>query len=245
MRDEHLKLLIIEDDTTLNRLLVSHFRSLGYDVVATTGGAEGVRLAEEARPGLVILDIMMPGMDGWEVCRRLRESSSIPILMLTAKGAQEDVVQGFELGADDYLKKPFDLRELELRIEAILRRSGAAPGDARNVFDDGELRVDLERRLVTRQGQAVHLTPTEFRLLSHLLQQRGRVVPHEELLTEVWGPEYVQDTANLSVYVRYLREKLEAVPSEPRYICTEWGVGYRFEPLAASPSVGPGGPTRA
>jgi two-component system, OmpR family, KDP operon response regulator KdpE len=223
-----LKLLIIEDDITLSRLLGGHLQSRGYEVMTATGGAEGLRLAREAMPDLVILDVMMPGMDGLEVCRHLRATSTVPILMLTAKGAQEDVIQGLELGADDYLKKPFDLRELELRIKAILRRSEEGPGDQANVYDDGSLRVDLERRLVLRQGQRVHLTPTEFRLLSYLLRHKGRVVPHEELLTEVWGPEYIQETANLSVYVRYLREKLESAPGDPRYIFTEWGIGYRF-----------------
>ena len=228
-----MKLLIIEDDITLSRLLGGHLQSLGHEVTTATGGAEGLRLAGEAAPDLVILDVMMPGMDGWEVCRHLRATSTVPILMLTAKGTQEDVIQGLELGADDYLKKPFDLRELELRIKAILRRSEEAPRDQANVYDDGSLRVDLERRLVLRQGQRVHLTPTEFRLLSYLLRHQGRVVPHEELLTEVWGPEYIQETANLSVYVRYLREKLESVPGDPRYIFTEWGVGYRFGYLSA------------
>jgi two-component system KDP operon response regulator KdpE len=234
-----LKLLIIEDDVTLNRLLASHLQSLGYEVHSAEGGLEGIKLAEETKPDLLILDIMMPGTDGWEVCRRIRRTSDVPILMLTAKGAQEDVIEGLELGADDYLKKPFDLRELELRLEAILRRSGGTGADKRAAYDDGNLRVDLDRRLVTLHGQPVHLTPTEFRLLSYLMRQRNRVVPHAELLTEVWGPEYVQDTANLSVYVRYLREKLEAVPSEPRYICTEWGVGYRFEarPAESIPEV--------
>jgi DNA-binding response OmpR family regulator len=229
-----VKLLIIEDDITLSRLLAGHLQSLGYDVVTAPGGAEGIRLAKEITPDLVILDVMMPGMDGWAVCRHLRSTSTTPILMLTAKGAQEDVIQGLELGADDYLKKPFDLRELELRIAAILRRSEGMPGDPGNLYDDGTLQVDLERRLVLRHGQRIHLTPTEFRLLSYLLRNRGRVVPHDELLTEVWGPEYIQETANLSVYVRYLREKLESAPGEPRYIVTEWGVGYRFGYLPAS-----------
>jgi two-component system KDP operon response regulator KdpE len=228
-----VKLLIIEDDITLSRLLAGHLQSLGYDVTTAPNGLEGIRLVEETTPDLVILDVMMPGMDGWAVCRHLRSTSTVPILMLTAKGTQEDVIQGLELGADDYLKKPFDLKELELRIAAILRRREGAPGDAGIVYDDGTLQVDLEQRLVVRNGQRIHLTPTEFRLLAYLVRQRGRVVPHEELLAEVWGPEYVQETANLSVYVRYLREKLEVAPSDPRYVVTEWGVGYRFGPLSA------------
>ena len=151
--------------------------------------------------------------------------------MLTARGTQEDVIQGLSTGADDYVKKPFDLRELELRIEAVLRRSQSGAGDAAddsNVFDDGWLMIELDRRVVLRGGQPVHLTPTEFRLLSYLVRRRGSPIPHQELLREVWGPGYSEETANLAVYIRYLREKLEATPANPRYICTEWGTGYRF-----------------
>jgi two-component system KDP operon response regulator KdpE len=229
------KILIVDDNLQLRSMLKSYLVQEGFSIETASNGKEALFVARYEKPDLVILDIMMPGMDGWEVCRRLRSTSPVPILMLTAKGAQEDVIQGLELGADDYLKKPFDLRELELRIAAILRRSEGAPGDPGSVYDDGTLQVDLERRLVVRHGQRVHLTPTEFRLLSCLLRHRGRVVPHEELLTEVWGPEYIQETANLSVYVRYLREKLEAVPGDPRYIFTEWGVGYQFGRQSASP----------
>ena len=174
----------------------------------------------------------MPGMDGWEVCRRLRETSDTPVIMLTARGTQDDVIQGLSTGADDYIKKPFDLRELELRIDAVLRRSQArAAGDADaagTMFDDGWLVIDPDRRVVLRGGMPVHLTPTEFRLLIYLVERRDRPIPHNELLREVWGPAYVDETANLAVYIRYLREKVEETPANPRYICTEWGMGYRF-----------------
>jgi DNA-binding response OmpR family regulator len=229
-----LRLLIIEDDLTLNSLLAAYLGNRGYEIRSARDGEEGLRLAEEEQPNLVILDIMMPGMDGWETCRRLRQTSQMPILMLTAKVGQEDVIQGLELGADDYLKKPFDLKELELRVQAILRRSSAPAAEPAAIYDDERLHVDVERRLVMLEGRPVHLTPTEFRLLGYLVGHRDRAVPHEELLAEVWGPEYTDDTAILSVYIRYLREKLEEKPGQPRHICTEWGVGYRFIGLPSS-----------
>jgi two-component system KDP operon response regulator KdpE len=224
-----LRILIIEDDLTLSKLLAERLSARGYEAYTAPDGQEGLRLAYETHPDLVILDIMMPGMDGWQVCQRLREMSSLPILVLTAKGEQDDIIRGLQLGADDYVKKPFDLTELELRIEAILRRMQSAPSSEPAVFDDGTLKVDLERRLVLRRGMPVHLTPTEYRLLGYLVRNRDRTMGHGELLREVWGPQYAEDTANLSVYVRYLREKIEEAPGNPNYILTEWGVGYRFQ----------------
>jgi two-component system response regulator ResD len=223
-----LKILIIEDDVILGRLLAEQLGVAGRSVQVAVDGPEGLRLAYETHPDLIILDIMMPGMDGWQVCQRLREMADVPILMLTAKGDQDDVIRGLQLGADDYVKKPFDLKELELRIEAVLRRAREQTAPNQAGFNDGMLEVDLERRLVLRRGRPVHLTPTEFRLLSYLIHHRDRTVPHAELLREVWGPLYTEDTANLSVYVRYLREKIEDTPGSPAYVVTEWGVGYRF-----------------
>jgi two-component system, OmpR family, response regulator ResD len=223
-----LKILIIEDDNTLGGLLAGQLRKAGHEVQVASEGQEGLRLAYETHPDLIILDIMMPGMDGWQVCQRLREMADVPILMLTAKGEQEDVIRGLQLGADDYVRKPFDLNELELRIEAILRRSGSGGAERSAGFSDATLAIDLERRLVLSRGQPVHLTPTEFRLLAYLVRHRDRTVPHAELLREVWGPQYTEDTANLSVYIRYLREKIEVTPGSPEYILTEWGMGYRF-----------------
>jgi two-component system KDP operon response regulator KdpE len=223
-------LLIIDDEATFGQLLSVYFQSKGYDVLLATDGPRGLWLAAERQPDLVILDVMMPGMDGWEVLRRLREISDTPTVMLTAKTGQDDVIHGLSQGADDYVKKPFDLRELELRIEAILRRYSAQTANGAAVYHDDNLRIDLRRRQVQRRGQSIHLTPTEFRLLGCLVQHRDRVVPHKELVAEVWGPSYVGDTRSLSLYIRYLREKLEDDPANPRYIRTDWGVGYRFMP---------------
>jgi DNA-binding response OmpR family regulator len=235
-----MKLLLIEDDAILVRAVAIGLGRRGYEVQSAADGPAGLALAAAWAPDLVILDVMMPGMDGWEVLRRLRERADTPVIMLTARGTQADVIRGLTLGADDYVKKPFDMNELALRVEAVLRRSRArkaeadaaaaagAGAGAGGIFDDGRLRIDLARRTVLCGGQPVHLTPTEFRLLACLVRQRGRPVTHAELLGEVWGPGYADETANLAVYIRYLREKLEETPAAPRYICTEWGIGYRF-----------------
>jgi two-component system KDP operon response regulator KdpE len=223
------KLLIVDDDPTILKVLTNRFETRGYKVLSASNPAEALRAAYEGHPDLVILDIMMPEMDGYETCRRLRALSDVPILMLTAKTDSDDLVRGFEAGADDYVKKPFDFQELEMRIRAILKRARALrKGNA--LYDDGSLRADLERGLVYRCGQLVHLTPTEFRLLSYLIRNGGRVVSHAELLREVWGEAYLDATASLSLYIRYLREKLEDDPAEPRYLRNQWGTGYWFSP---------------
>jgi two-component system, OmpR family, KDP operon response regulator KdpE len=222
------KLLILDDDVALSELLAARLEGQGYATLVAHNGRDGMRIAYEAQPDLIILDISMPEMDGFEVCRRLREMTDVPILMLTARTGNEDLVRGFEAGADDYVKKPVDFSELELRIRAILKRAGGEKEALH--FDDGNLQVDLERGHVYLRGERVHLSPTEQRLLSCLVRERGRVVYHAELLKQVWGEGYLDSTANLSLYIRYLREKLEDDPSEPRYICNEWGVGYWFAP---------------
>jgi DNA-binding response OmpR family regulator len=225
-----MRILIIEDDSTLRQLLETFLRWKGYDMTTAQDGTAGLKTATAAPPDLVILDVMMPGMDGWEVCRNLRKATNVPILMLSAKSTQDDVVQGLECGADDYVKKPFDLRELELRIKAILKRASFQRSTSSDLYDDGNLKVHIPQRTVHVKGRLVHLTPTEFRLLAYLLKSRDRAVPHEELLREVWGPQYVEDVASLQVYIRYLREKIEENPGAPHYICTRRGVGYRFGP---------------
>jgi len=222
------RLLILEDDPDLNRLLTEYFREAGYEVGGARTGEEALVLAAAQRPDLAILDVMVPGMDGWEVLRRLRADGPLPALFVTARGTQEDVLRGLTLGADDYVKKPFDLRELALRVAAILRRSEPSGEPPPELYDDGRLRIDLARRAVFVAEQPVRLTPTEFRLLAYLVRHAGQPVPHEELLREVWGPAYVEDVANLQVYVRYLREKIEEDPKHPRYIVTAWGAGYEF-----------------
>jgi two-component system KDP operon response regulator KdpE len=205
-----------------------------YRVVVASNGRDGLQKAYQVRPDLVILDIMMPGMDGWEVCRRLRELSNLPIVMLTARSLKGDVVKGLEAGADDYLTKPFSAAELDARIQAVLRRSNNKNGsnNSRSSFySNGYLSIDFDRRIVTVHGKRVDLTPTEFKLLSCLVRNEGRVLPHRYLLTEVWGPEYADEVDYVKLYIRYLRLKLEENPSDPAYILTEWGVGYRFSEI--------------
>lgn len=222
------RILIIDDDPTLAEMIGMRFETRGYEVLLARLGKEGLRMAYEKHPDLVILDVMMPDMDGWETCRRLRDMSDVPIVMLTAKVEEEDVVRGFRLGADDYVKKPFSVQELEERVRAILKRSNSNERDPATIYDDGTLRIDLDTQQVFREGQLVHLTTTEMRLLTSLVRRQGVTVSHEDLLNEVWGPAYLDATAYLSLYIRYLREKLEQDPGEPVYIRTKWGSGYWF-----------------
>lgn len=222
-------ILLIDDDRHLLSLIRTFLSQRGFNVLVAPSGPEGLRIAYKHHPALIVLDLMMPGMDGWTVCRRLRDISDTPIIMLTAKDTEEDIIQGFELGADDYIVKPFSLMELLARIRAVLRRAEAPqqPAELRS-FADGELVVDFARRRVIVRGEPVDLTPTEFELLSCLVRNAGRVVPREILLAQVWGDEYIGETQYLKLYIRYLRQKIERDPSNPEFILTEWGVGYRF-----------------
>jgi two-component system KDP operon response regulator KdpE len=224
------RILIIDDNETLHHMIVFYFEQKGFQVLTATSAQEGLKIAYATHPDIVILDIMMPEMDGWQTCQLLREMSDVPIIMLTAKAEGDDVIRGFLLGADDYIKKPFGLRELEMRIHAVLRRAGTEKRMPDVLYDDGKLRINLERQQVVRQGQVIHLTSTEFRLLSYLVCHPNRIVPHQELLAEVWGPRYRDAKDGLSLYIHYLREKLEDEPTEPQYIHTKWGIGYWFEP---------------
>jgi len=223
-------ILIIDDDADLAKIVQINLKREGYDTVVAYSGVEGLQKAYSCQPDLVILDIMMPGMDGWTTCRRLREISAVPIVMLTARGMEADIVRGLELGADDYIVKPFGSKELLARIHALLRRADTSTTKRPPVYSDadGELTVDFVKRMVTVRGTQVDLTPTEFKLLSTFVQNEGRVLPHRFLLTQVWGPEYADEVNYLKLYVRYLRQKVEEDPSNPNYILTEWGVGYRF-----------------
>ncbi len=224
-------ILVIDDDPDLRLMLKAQLERRKHRVVVASSGRDGLQKAYQARPDLVILDIMMPGMDGWEVCRRLRELSSVPIIMLTARNMQGDVVKGLESGADDYLVKPFSTAELDARIQAVLRRSGSSDGagiSRTSFYSNGYLTIDFDRRIVKVENTSIDLTPTEFKLLSCLVRNEGRVLPHRYLLTEVWGPEYADEVDYVKLYIRYLRLKLEEDPSDPIYIQTEWGIGYRF-----------------
>ncbi len=221
------RILVIDDDETLSKMLAQRLIAQGFEVLATQNGREGLKVAYSYHPDLVILDIMMPEMDGYETCQRLRELTDVPILMLTAKTTEEDLIRGFQQGADDYVKKPFSFRELDARISAILKRASVQDEEP-SVFDDGKLKIDLERQHVYVNGGMVHLTPTEFRLLSFLVRNKDSVKRHDIILKDVWGEAYADATACLSLYIRYLREKLEDDPSNPNYILTKWGRGYWF-----------------
>jgi DNA-binding response OmpR family regulator len=223
------KVLLIDDDPGLLTLLRLGMERDGFVVYTAANGREGIRKAYECHPDVIVLDVMMDEMDGWSTCQRLRQVCDTPILMLTALASGADVVKGLSLGADDYVTKPCDFGELRARIHALLRRSGntEARTDLR-IYDDGVLQVDLWNGTVRREGKVIELTPTESRLLLYLAGQRGRIVPRKELLTHVWGPEYAKELGYLSVYIRYLRTKIEPDPANPRYICTRWKVGYYF-----------------
>jgi len=231
------KVLLIDDDAGLLTLLQLGLEREGFTVVTAKNGKDGIRQAYETRPDVVVLDIMMAEMDGWTTCQRLRHVCDTPIIMLTAKTGGDDIIKGLSLGADDYLTKPCSFDELKARIRAVLRRSGEPARDGvQSVYDDGTLHVDLRDGTVRRNDQIVELTPTESRLLMYLASQRGRIVPHKELLINVWGPEYAKEMGYLSVYIRYLRQKIEEDPAHPRYICTRWKVGYYFAGDGATPA---------
>ncbi len=222
-------ILAVDDEPHVVRLIKANLESSSYRVLTATDGEEAIHSVESELPDLVILDIMLPKMDGYAVCSRIREFSSVPIIMLTARSAQVDLVHGFEVGADDYLTKPFDVTELLMRVQAVLRRS-KWPEEVitRHGFRAGPIEIDFAQHRVTVDGQAVKLTPTEYRLLVYLTSNPNRVIIHRELLRAVWGPEYGDETEYLRVYVRYLRQKLEPNPSDPQYLLTQPGAGYMF-----------------
>jgi two-component system KDP operon response regulator KdpE len=222
-------ILVIDDDTGLLTLLKLGLERDGFSVLTAENGREGLRKAYENRPDAIILDIMMAEMDGWVTCQRLRHICDTPIIMLTAKSSGKDVIKGLSLGADDYLAKPCSFDELKARIRTVIRRNGQSQRNDRQLaYDSKDLVISLTDGTVLRKGEPIELTPTESRLLMYLVSQRGRIVPHKELLTNVWGPEYAEEGQYLSVYIRYLRQKIENDPADPRYILTRWKVGYYF-----------------
>lgn len=221
------KILIIDDDTTLLDLLGEHLTAAGYETGRAESGAQGLALVETAEPDLVVLDVMMPGMDGWEVCRRLRRLSDVPIIFLTAKDEEMDKLRGFRLGVDDYVTKPFSFAELTARIGAVLARTKGTT--SRQGVLSGDLHIDFTQRRVTVAGAPIELTPTEYRLLEVLARHPHRPIPTEMLLQEVWGPAYAGESEHVKHYIWSLRKKIEADPGDPRHILTERGYGYRLE----------------
>jgi len=222
------KVLVIDDDEATVWLVATLLKHNGFAVIEALTAEEGLKLAAQERPDLVLLDIMMPNMDGWEVCRRLREIAEMPIIFLTAKSSATDVVFGLELGADDYVVKPFDNQVLVARVKAHLRRSATAQPADELAFDSGGLAINFPKREVRLHGGLVELTPKEFELLSVLARNAGRVLTRAELADQVWGPNYSGANESLKLYIHYLRKKIEANPAQPAYILTARGVGYRF-----------------
>ncbi len=221
-------ILLIDDDPTLLELLAEHIHMAGYQVLMANRGEEGVALALEKEVDLVVLDVMMPGMDGWEVCRRLRQTSDLPILMLTAKGEEIDKLRGFHLGVDDYVSKPFSFAEVVARIHALLARTQRNVSRAHQ-FTTGDLTIEFDQHKVTVGGNAVELSPTEYRLLETLARQAYRTLPTEQLVIQVWGESYAGEIEHVKRYIWALRKKIERDPGDPRHILTERGFGYRFE----------------
>jgi two-component system, OmpR family, KDP operon response regulator KdpE len=224
------KILVVDDEPHLLKLVRSNLEAAHYKVITAIDGPIALAMLEKEGADLVILDIMMPGMDGFEVLQKIREFSVVPMIMLTAKDQEVDVVRGLKLGADDYIRKPFSVHELLARVEAVLRRG--APSEeviTRPPFVAGDFVMDFQQRRVTVRGKEIKIGPTEWKLLSQLVNNAGRVMLHADLLRKVWGPEYGGETEYLRVYISYLRNKIEENPSNPKYILTEHGVGYSFK----------------
>ncbi|MCA1692412.1 MAG: response regulator transcription factor [Actinobacteria bacterium] len=225
------RILVVEDDPTVSEVVTRYLEREGFRVEVAYDGADALRRALEDPPELVVLDLMIPSLDGFEVCRQLRASAPVPVIMLTARGEEADRIVGLELGADDYVSKPFSPRELTARVKAVLRRAAGpvAASEEPSMLRAGGLEVDTVAHEARRDGELVSLTSREFDLLVHLMRHPRRAFRREQLLEQVWGFTY-GDTSTVTVHVRRLREKVEADPTEPRHVCTVWGVGYRFEP---------------
>jgi DNA-binding response OmpR family regulator len=221
--------LVVEDEPTLVATLRYNLEREGHKVLTAADGETGLSLARTQRPDVVLLDLMLPGMSGLELCRILRRESTVPILMLTARAEETDKVVGLELGADDYVTKPFSMRELIARVGALLRRAELAPPAEREVIVAGDLQVDLRRREASRNGEVLQLKPKEYELLVFLLRNRGRAFTREQLLNQVWGYDFAGDTRTVDVHVSWLRQKVEPEPSKPVRLITVRGVGYRFD----------------
>lgn len=226
------RILVVDDEPRYIKLLRYNLESTGYEVITAATGEEALSLTALKKPDMIILDLRLPGLDGYEVCRRVREFSWVPIIMLTARGEERDKVEGLRLGADDYVTKPFSAEELLARVEAVLRRSQFPGAEAQPVINVGNLVIDIHNSTVMKEGREINLTSTEYRLLHCLAINIGRVVVQEELQERVWGPEYRERYEGLRVFIMRLRQKIEDDPEHPKYILTKPGIGY----VLASPS---------
>lgn len=221
------KILVVDDEPRVVRLVSEVLKAVGYEVIAAASGEPAIEMVALEQPDMVLLDVLLPhGMDGYAICSRIREFSNVPIIMLTAKALESDMLQGFDVGCDDYLTKPFSAKELIARVRAVLRRSQLPEGTTTSVLNCGDLEINFARRSVKARGENVSLTRTEYALLHQLALNTNRVMLHEDLLSAVWGAEYRDDIDYLRAYIRYLRRKLETDPANPRYILTSPGVGY-------------------
>ncbi len=223
------KILVVDDEERMVRFIRLNLEHDGFLVSEAFNGKQAVQKLRDVTPDLIVLDVMMPDLNGFEVLEMIREISSVPVIMLTAKSEEDDRVRGLELGADDYVTKPFSPRELVSRVKAVLRRTEGASGSMHGLLEiDERLKIDFDRREIWLEGKTVKLRPTEYRLLFHLVQNAGWVVSHDQLLAKVWGYEYRDEPHYVRLYINYLRQKLEKDPANPVYILTERAVGYRF-----------------
>lgn len=226
---ERRRILVVDDEERMVRFIRLNLEHDGFLVSEAFNGKQAVQRLRDINPDLILLDVMMPDLNGFEVLEMIREISNVPVIMLTAKGEEDDRVRGLELGADDYVTKPFSPRELVSRAKAVLRRTESASGSMHGLIEvDERLKIDFDRREVWLESKIVKLRPTEYRLLFHLVQNAGWVVSHDQLLAKVWGYEYRDEPHYVRLYINYLRQKLEKDPANPKYILTERGVGYRF-----------------
>jgi len=223
------RILVVDDERRMVGFIRLNLEQDGFEVIEAFNGTEALNRLRDSLPDLILLDVMMPDIDGFDVLRVIREISQVPVIMLTAKSEEEDIVKGLELGADDYITKPFSPRELASRVKAVLRRGSSFDEEEQGIIDvDDRLKIDFSRREVWVDGELVKLRPTEYRLLYHLVQNAGWVLTHDQILTKVWGYEYRDEPHYVRLYINYLRKKIEEDPSNPVYILTERGVGYRF-----------------
>ncbi len=226
---ERRRILVVDDEERMIRFIRMNLEHDGFQVAEAFSGKQAIQRIRDVTPDLILLDVMMPDLDGFEALETIREFSNVPVIMLTAKGEEDDRVRGLEKGADDYIIKPFSPRELVSRVKAVLRRTEGATGSMHGLIEiDQRLKIDFDRREIWLEGKLVKLRPTEYRLLFHLVQNAGWVVSHDQLLQKVWGYEYSGEPHYVRLYINYLRQKLEKDPADPKYILTERGMGYRF-----------------
>ena len=224
------RVLVVDDDKTLVRLMREALSKAEYEVIIAGNGIDALQELYGKQPDIVLLDVMMPRMDGWETAQRIRQVSKVPIIMLTGKDSESDKLRGFDVGVDDYVTKPFSFAEMVARVGAVMNRSRMIPADHKpKRYVSGDLVIDTDARRVTKGGKIVELTPTEYRLLATLAENAGRVLSHEQLLNKVWGYEFGEDTGYVKRYIWYLRRKIENDPRKPEHILTERGFGYLFQ----------------